>query len=361
MHGRTPSEHERWLTYCSFCPNLCLHACPVSNAERRNAVSTWGKMSLARWVKEGMAGLTPENAEIFYKCTGCLGCQSACKHEVDAPAVLFHARAAAVATGASPYPASLFRRDDEAIRTSTEALRPGETGRPRAAYVPGCDIVTREPREVQLTLAVLGRLGFDVGLGPSRCCGYPLWAGGYLSEFADMAKAFAHDLEGSEVVLVGPGTCAHALRDLYEPSGVALRIPVRPVLQVIAERLGSAAYRPTGEAVAVYDGCHHARRFELASAARSIIERATGRPPIELRWTGKETSCCGAAGGYERTSPEGAAEAGRRVTTMARDAGATVLVTFDPSCRQHLAVSTSEITVESGIALTARALGVVAA
>ena len=35
------------LEKCVFCPKLCRSACPVSNAEPRETLTPWGKMSTA--------------------------------------------------------------------------------------------------------------------------------------------------------------------------------------------------------------------------------------------------------------------------------------------------------------------------
>ena len=352
-------KHERSVTYCSFCPNLCLHACPVSNGERRNSVSPWSKMSIARWVREGIAPLRPEVAGIFYKCTGCLGCQSACLHNVDTPSALFDARASAVEAGVSPYPASLFRRDPAGMERDSLPFRSEgrDAADARVVFVPGCDVLREDPEEVRATILVLRSLGLDAALGPAKCCGYPLHAGGFRNEFKEMAELFARELTGRDLVVVGPGTCTHALTELYAQAGVTVPARVRPLVALIADRIGPRPFPMADGPVAVHDGCHHARRQGLAPAVRRILERVTGHPPIELRWSGEGTWCCGAAGGYERTSPLGAAASAGVVLSMLRDSGAKTLVTFDPSCRVHLQRSLPDALVMSGVKLLAQALG----
>lgn len=354
-------DDERSLAMCSYCPNLCLHACTVSNATHKSSLAPWAKMSVTRWVTEGHVALDADTASVLYQCTGCQACTSACKHSIDVSAVLFHGRMGAAAAGLSPIPLEAVARDRAAIERATEpfAALLDERNRTlsRAAYVPGCDVIVNDPEEVELTLAVLEALGFDVGIGPARCCGYPEWVGGHVGPMARAAAAFAEDLAGHQVVLVGPGVCAHTLRDLYEHAGAGLGIPVRPVLQVIAERLGTATFRALDERVGLHDACHLARRFGLVQAARSVVERTTGHPPVELRWAGDGTHCCGASGEWPRTNPDGAASSARAVIAMARDAGAEVLVSFDPACRLHLLAHADGLPVLSGVGLVARALG----
>jgi dimethylglycine catabolism B len=41
------------LEKCVFCPKLCRSACPVSNAEPRETITPWGKMSMAYFAARG--------------------------------------------------------------------------------------------------------------------------------------------------------------------------------------------------------------------------------------------------------------------------------------------------------------------
>jgi hypothetical protein len=40
-------SHTRELETCGYCPKLCRATCCVSNAEPNEALTPWGKMSLA--------------------------------------------------------------------------------------------------------------------------------------------------------------------------------------------------------------------------------------------------------------------------------------------------------------------------
>ena len=88
-------QYEEALETCTYCPNLCLHSCPVSNVEKKSSVTPWAKMSLVQWVRQGLAPMNGESVDMFYKCTGCGACTSACAHGVEVGEVLFAARAEA--------------------------------------------------------------------------------------------------------------------------------------------------------------------------------------------------------------------------------------------------------------------------
>jgi fumarate reductase (CoM/CoB) subunit B len=95
------TDLRRATELCEFCPKMCRFACPVSEVTAREALTPWGKVSLA-----ALAGRAPDTsaALAFAGCTGCLRCQTYCAHGNDVPAVLYAARATAVRAGSAPEP-----------------------------------------------------------------------------------------------------------------------------------------------------------------------------------------------------------------------------------------------------------------
>src|SRR5690349_1766618 len=61
------------LEKCVFCPKLCRSACPVSNAEPRETITPWGKMSLAWMCAHGDVPVDDSHASPAWACTGCFG------------------------------------------------------------------------------------------------------------------------------------------------------------------------------------------------------------------------------------------------------------------------------------------------
>src|SRR5579872_3083344 len=92
------------LETCAFCPKLCRSVCPVSNAEPRETLTPWGKMSAAWMSARGdsargagratgttvAAGASP--AAPAWACTECFACTEACAHRNPAGEVLVEAR-----------------------------------------------------------------------------------------------------------------------------------------------------------------------------------------------------------------------------------------------------------------------------
>src|SRR4051812_1544009 len=88
------------ITLCTYCPNLCRHVCPASNAEPRETLIPRAKVAnLGRLARHEIEP-TVETTASSYACTGCGACHAVCKHRVAPAAALFAARADAVQSGA---------------------------------------------------------------------------------------------------------------------------------------------------------------------------------------------------------------------------------------------------------------------
>jgi Fe-S oxidoreductase len=345
---------------CSFCPNLCLHACPVSNGERRATLSPWAKMSLARWVASEQVPLGIDEASVFYACTGCRACTDACLLGIPVADTLLEARELTARAGHHPWPQALFEPETGPLEAAAHELGAGETFEPSAVYLPGCEVLREWPEAVRDALVAFDALGMGpIALAPPDCCGYLLHTAGFADAFVARALRFARRLPPAAPLLVGPGTCEHALELAHDRAGAAgpeLRHATAAVADALDAYSGTIA--PLAGDVALLDGCFHLRREGQADPARRILSRVVGGAVLPLRWSGKESHCCGAGGALPLTHPRAAEEAARIVLGMARDAGATSLVTFDPRCGTHLRAHTegTGVHVVSGLSLVARAV-----
>ena len=66
--------HQRSLDYCTYCPKLCRHACPVSNVVPREALIPQQKMATANLLGRGHLPWQREYTEVLYGCSGCGAC-----------------------------------------------------------------------------------------------------------------------------------------------------------------------------------------------------------------------------------------------------------------------------------------------
>src|SRR5580693_150309 len=112
------------LEKCVFCPKLCRSACPVSNAEPRETITPWGKMSIAWMAAHGDVPIDASHAAPAWACTGCFACREACDHRNVVADVLLDARAALTAAGEAPVGArrivDRFGRHEAKTRAAAE-------------------------------------------------------------------------------------------------------------------------------------------------------------------------------------------------------------------------------------------------
>ncbi len=137
----TAGDPARALEKCVFCPKLCRSACPVSNAEPRETITPWGKMSMAWMAAHGDVPVDASHAAPAWACTGCFGCREACDHRNPVADVLFDARSALMSAGApAPTPRNGSSRASEASTRHSPAkashARCASDGEPRQRGAP---------------------------------------------------------------------------------------------------------------------------------------------------------------------------------------------------------------------------------
>lgn len=96
------------LEKCVFCPKLCRSACPVSNAEPRETITPWGKMTHSWLVAHGDVAIDPSHAAPAWACSGCYRCREWCDHR-------------------NPVVPTLFESRDALMRSHPEVVPPGAT------------------------------------------------------------------------------------------------------------------------------------------------------------------------------------------------------------------------------------------
>src|SRR5271166_3817655 len=114
------------LEKCVFCPKLCRSACPVSNAEPRETITPWGKMSLTWMAAHGDVPVDGAHAAPAWACTGCHACREVCDHKNPVADVLLDARDAMARGGVAPPGArgvlDRFARHDRTTRAAARQL-----------------------------------------------------------------------------------------------------------------------------------------------------------------------------------------------------------------------------------------------
>jgi Fe-S oxidoreductase len=335
------ADVAKQLDYCTFCPKMCRHSCPVSTASGVETYIPQAKMDRLNWLRRGWLPWTAENADPLWACTGCRHCTVYCEHGNEPGLVLAAGRAAAVARGAGhPNLAGYgdrFRARDERLATrAREIFEP--TGAPFAregaiGLWPGCDAIDKGADDVAAALAVLDRLG----LGPvplvdaaQACGGYPLLAGGYPDLFRWHASKVAHALRGFRTVVINCSACLYTMRAQYAGEGVSLSTEILSLAEVLDQGRARLPAPASRRAVYYHDPCHHARYSGVVEQPRRVLGALA--EVREMSWSQGDTECCGGAGLLPKTMPAIADQMARRRLGEVASLGGGLVVTSCATC-----------------------------
>jgi Fe-S oxidoreductase len=270
----------------------------VSNAEPRETIIPWGKMSTAYFAARGDVETNASFAAPAWACTGCYACRESCDHRNDVAGTLLDARDAFVREGVAPEAATRtlarFDAHDADTARAVDTLMHNATissGKSRVAVLLGCTYARKLPDVARDAIAVATKL-FGAIAVERECCGLPLLVAGDAQRFEERAARF----QNRDVVVVDPG-CAVALR----------RAGARVTLLVehVAARMGELREGAAGErAVRYHDPCQLGRGLGVYDAPRTILTRVTGRAPLELHTSRERAPCSGGGGLLPLTMPE---------------------------------------------------------
>jgi Fe-S oxidoreductase len=325
------------LEKCVFCPKLCRSACPVSNAEPRETLTPWGKMSVSWLVAQGDAPADRSHAAPAWACTGCFACRESCDHKNDVAGVLLDSRAALAREGIAPEGArrvlARFDRHDKRTREAAGALgsHPRLRDGAREALLVGCGYLRAAPREARDAVDAATTLAGQSLALVDGCCGLPLRLAGDAAAFQDHARRFARALARYDRVFVVDAGCALALRQRYPEARVDVAPKVELLVEAAARSLHalSPVVRAPGDAhesVRWHDPCQLGRGLGIYDAPRLVLSRALGRAPEELADRREGAVCSGAGGLLGSTMPAVArAIADARLDAHARAGGGRVV------------------------------------
>ncbi len=334
----SPASVARQLDYCTFCPKMCRHACPVSTASGRETYIPQVKMDRLNQLRLGRGGWTAESTDPLWACTGCRHCTMYCDHGNEPGLVLFAGRAAAVARGV-PHPAltgysERFRAREQrlsvqlALMFEARLASEGEIG-----YWPGCDAIDKGASDIAAALALFDRVGLEqvrIVEAPQACAGYPLLAAGHRDLFRWHAGRVASSLRGFRKVAINCSACLFALRAQYPAEGVNLRTEVVSLADLLAPAAANLACPLTRRSVYYHDPCYHARYNGVVEQPRRALSQLA-----ELRefgWNRTDTECCGGGGLLPKTMPLIADQMSKRRLAEVQSTGGGMVVTSCATC-----------------------------
>jgi Fe-S oxidoreductase len=343
---------ETSLSYCTYCPKLCRHTCPVSNVEARETVIPQAKMATMRRLRllDDAGRAAPEvrdETEALYACTGCGACGEFCNHHIAVGPSLMRGREEAEREGRGhPALADIIPRFEAHTAAAAAHVREHVPARRRpaeaqVAFLPGCE----DPGIASTLLALCDRLGAEyvaVADVPRACGGYPLWAAGQHDAFRLYAERFAEDVRGFARLVVHCPSCAWLMKTEYARFGVPLAPKIEhttELLETFAERLPVKQKRGRAH---YHDPCYLGRHQGLYDPPRRLAARAVDELH-EFSRARAEAECSGGGGLLPVTMPSTAEAIAERRLEEVREAPAPLdkkskrtVVTACPTCVRQL-------------------------
>jgi Fe-S oxidoreductase len=337
---------------CRYCW-MCRQACPVGHVTRRETLTPHGWGMLIASERRGVVSWTPEVTDAMYSCADCGLCQAHCATGQPLPDAIAAARASIVAAGAAPAAVTELHARLERWGNPYGEVQPlnaasRETATSEVALFAGDAAVAGGADTLTAALTLLASIGIHPAVvGDGQSNGHLASALGY----PETARAQAADVVAEvvaskcrEVLVLTPGD-RFAFERLYGerlgvawPADVAIREVTSVLAAALAEgRLALPAVAEAGRPWAYHDPCHTARVARDHDAPRALLRAALGaNSERRLFWREGRAHPCGATGGLEFTQPAIAAQLAAARFRDAADAGASLLVTEDPSCLRHL-------------------------
>src|SRR4051794_39635691 len=246
----TLEPRKSTLERCVFCPKLCRTACPVSNAEPRETLTPWGKMSMAYFVANESVALAPPFADPAWACTGCFGCREHCDHKNDVTGTLFDARSALVEAGVAPAGATRviaqFSEKSAVLGKSAHELAvlpEGNEAAGTALLLGGAYARTAPPESRDAVRAPAKLVGSQVSV-VNVCCGAPLLHAGDKKRFVQQGEMLAQAIKHKERLVVIDAGCAATIRVHHAANGVGMIVPVEHFAELAARELGQLQHVP---------------------------------------------------------------------------------------------------------------------
>ncbi len=111
------------------------------------------------------------------------------------------------------------------------------------------------------------------------------------------------------------------------------------IVELVKESIDQGLLKPKGKfetnKLTYYDPCDLARYMGVQEEPRALLRQLT-TGFVELEENRNSTRCCGAGGGLRLVNNPMSLKLSPRVIELARDVGATTLVTACPACDQIL-------------------------
>lgn len=294
----TRQQLQPWLnelitcTLCGYCKNVCppfIDALWDSESARARNILAYGLLT-------GEIEPDASVAKALFDCTQCGDCTRRCPSKVKTKDIVKAARAVIVEEGLA-YQSHLAMLNG--VKTTGNIFADPQPVIPKAdgtvrVFI-GCQFLSR-PNQARKYLKLLEKMGIAPKVVTEKCCGYPLSALGFLEDLEHLKAEFQADFAGEPEIITLCPTCNAFLAEEYH-------LPVKNIVQVIAERIDTLPLKPLAIRATYHDPCDLARGCGIIEEPRKIL-KAIGVELVEMATNKKEARCCGGGGGLIMSNNE---------------------------------------------------------
>ena len=217
----------------------------------------------------------------------------------------------------------------------------------RIALLVTCLADTVMPQAARATVAVLERLGHEVGFPEAQtCCGQMHLNTGYFPEAARLARRTAEVFADHEVIVAPSASCVGTIRHQYpqlaEETGdedlaraaAELAPRVFELSELLVGVLGVTDVGAVMEArVAYHPTCHSLRVLRVGDGPRRLLEAVRG---VEVVPFEAEEECCGFGGTFAVKNADTSAAMLADKLRNVLETGADAVSAGDSSCLMHI-------------------------
>jgi len=358
-------EHELGIRKCLRC-KMCLYTrdyrrvCPAYQRFGFNAYSGGGRVQVARALLDGSLDISPEVANVFYRCTTCGACAEMCENygtntdEFNPVRITELVRAALVRNGMGPVPdqKELLEKAEKVHNPYGEPhekrgdwLEDGIQDRcAETVYFVGCTPAYRTQKIASTTATALQNANMPFRLlGDEWCCGSVMLRLGDVEGARRLAEHNASQFRDSgakRVVTSCPG-CYRTLKYDYPRLGFDLGVEVLHISQIL-DGAKAPEKSPVDGKVTYHDPCHLGRHGGIYEEPRRAITALPGVELVEMPRNRDQAWCCGAGGGTLSGFTEWASQTAEERIREAEETGAEAIVTSCPFCVLNLSRTAKE-------------------
>ncbi len=349
------------LEYCTYCPKMCRHVCPVSNALGNESLIPQAKMEILNMLRRRAVPWELDYVLPLYGCTGCGLCTEFCLHEVDVSAALMAGRAEGERLGLR-HPAlerlpEDFRRRNEELQDKLHSEFSSHlfASEAQVGFMPGAEAIDHDIDSIRAAFTVFDSLNLNfVRLveGPLVWAGSHFWTAGQLEAARFVAQDIVRTLERFQTLITCCPTCTWLLREKLPAEGFHHDTEVLHIteyLYVHTERLDIRRTRP---AAFYQDPCHLGRYLGVYDPPRKLLSRCVDQVH-EFFYSRKESECCGGGHLLNKTYPEAAEGQARRRLAEVKHFGVDLVVTACTTCNETFQTAGTKLEVMDLVSLLA--------